>query len=155
MSFRIHALDPTPFLPLFSLSEADLSARQARRVTATHKPGFPCRISLADAEVGERLLLVHLEHQPAATPFRASHAIYVRQDVERAEPAPDEIPPFLQSRTLSLRAFSAEDMLVGAEIADGAALHQAIPRLLRAEGAAYLHVHNAAMGCYLARAEPV
>lgn len=153
MSFRILPLDPTPFLPLFSLDEAELARQHAQRVIATHKPGFPCRVSLADADPGEELLLVNFEHQPAPTPFRASHAIYVRRDVEAANPGLNEIPAFLQFRTLSLRAFSDDGMLLAAEVVAGGDLDKTIPRLLLTPKAAYLHVHSAAMGCYLARAE--
>ena len=153
MPFRIQALDPAPFRSLFLLSEPELAARSARRVVATHQPGFPCRVSLADAAPGEELLLVHFEHQSAATPFRASHAIYVRRDAVEAKPGVNEVPAFLRLRTLSVRAFSAEGMMLAAEVVPGADLEQAVPRLLATPEAAYLHLHNAAMGCYLARAE--
>ena len=58
----------------------------AVRQTATTKPGFPCRVSLEDAEVGEQLILVNYEHQPSASPYRAAHAIFVRKGVEQAKP---------------------------------------------------------------------
>ena len=153
MAFRIFALDPTSFSPLFHASDADLASHHARRVTATHSPGFPCRVSLQDAEPGEELLLINFQHQPAATPFRASHAIYVRKDAAQASPAIGEVPAFLRTRTLSLRAFSSDGMMRAAEVVPGSDLEQVLVRLLAAPETAYLHIHNAAMGCYLARAE--
>ncbi len=78
--FQIQALPAAPFTPLFELPEDELAARGAVRRVADAKPGFPCRVSLADAEPGETVILAHYEHQPADSPFRASHAVYVRKD---------------------------------------------------------------------------
>ena len=68
MDFRISGLSVAPFAPLFGLSDAELAARNAVRRVCDAKPGFPCRVSLMDAEPGERVLLLHHEHQPAAPP---------------------------------------------------------------------------------------
>lgn len=42
-------------------------------------------------------------------------------------------------------------MMLEAEVAPGDALEPVIERLLAIPGVAYLHAHNAAMGCYAAR----
>ena len=63
-AFRLVGLAPEPFAPLFDLTDEQLVARGIRRVVADKKPGFPCRISLVDAEVGEELLLLPYRHQP-------------------------------------------------------------------------------------------
>jgi hypothetical protein len=76
--FRIRALPIAPFAPLFDLSEDELRRRRAVRVVADRAPGFPCRVSLRDAEPGETVLLLNYEHQSADSPYRAGHAIYVR-----------------------------------------------------------------------------
>jgi hypothetical protein len=54
---------------------------------------------------------------------------------------------------ISLRAFDEAGMMIDAELASGAAIEPAILRLLDNGGAAYLHAHNAARGCYAARIE--
>ena len=54
--FVLRGLDPAPFAPLFALDDDALEACDARRVVATSKPGFPCRVSLVDAEPGEALI---------------------------------------------------------------------------------------------------
>jgi hypothetical protein len=59
MAFQITALDHRRFSRLFELSDSELAESWAVRQTATAKPGFPCRVSLADAEVGEELILVN------------------------------------------------------------------------------------------------
>lgn len=150
MSFQVHALPYAPFARLFALSDAELAAMRARRVVVDRKPGFPCRVSLADAEPGETVLLLHYEHQPAESPYRASHAIFVREHAEQAFPAPGEIPAVLASRLISLRAFDEAHDMVQADVVDGADLGRAITEVLRDSAVAYLHLHNAKPGCYAA-----
>ena len=153
MSFQITALEPDRFEPLFALSNEQLTEHLAVRVTATSKPGFPCRVSLADAEVGEELLLVNHQHQTVATPYRATHAVYVRKGARRAQPAVDEVPAQLRTRTLSLRTFDASGMLVTADLTEGAELELALARQFADPAAAYVHIHFAGPGCYAARAD--
>ena len=154
MSFRIVGLPAAPFADLFSLSDDDLRARRAVRRVADAKPGFPCRISLTDAAPGESVVLVHYEHQPADSPYRASHAIYVRAG-ETTYDGVDTVPETLRSRLLSVRAFDAEGMLTGADVVEGCELEGLIDRLFADPRAAYLHVHFARPGCYAARIERV
>jgi hypothetical protein len=92
MSFQICALAREPFADLFTSSDETLASRLAKRIIATKNPGFPCRVSLQDAEVGEEIVLVHFQHQPANTPFQASHGIYIRQHARQAELAMNEVP---------------------------------------------------------------
>lgn len=127
----------------------------AVRQTATTKPGFPCRVSLADAEVGEELILVNYEHQPSNSPYRAAHAIFVRRGVEQVQPAVGEVPELFRGRVLSLRAFNNQGMIVAADLVDGNDLGPALNRLLANPAAAYIHIHYAKFGCYAARADRV
>lgn len=153
MSFRIRPLPRAPFEPLFGLSDAALQARGARRVVASSKPGFPCRVSLKDAEPGERLILVGHRHLDSAGPFASSHAIYVREAAEEAELALGEAPELFASRTLSVRAFDGQDMMRSAELVPGADLKPCLERLFQDPEIAFVHLHYAAPGCYAARAE--
>src|SRR5438067_5301127 len=68
-SFQLVGISPEPFEPLFSLPPEQLATRGIHRVIAQSKPGHPCRVSLVDAEVGEELLLLPYEHQPANSPY--------------------------------------------------------------------------------------
>lgn len=153
MNYRIVGLEPEPFLDLFRLSDGELAHFRAVRTTATKKPGYPCRITLEDAEPGESVLLLNYEHQPASTPYRSAHAIYIRENARTRFDAVNVIPPALASRTLSVRAFDAAGMMVDADIVEGAALESLIDRLFADEHTAYLHVHNAKRGCFAARVE--
>ena len=79
MPYRFQGLSAEPFAPLPALSDGELKARGMRRMIADEKPGFPCRVSLQDAEPGERLILLSFEHQPAHSPYRAAGPIFVRE----------------------------------------------------------------------------
>jgi hypothetical protein len=151
MAFRIRGLSPEPFRHLFGLDEAALAAAGARRYVVDHAPGFPDRIELRDLEPGETALLLNYTHQPADTPFRASHAIFVREGADAACDAVDHIPDVIRIRPISLRAFDASHMMVEAELVDGSDMDAAIGRLFARPGVDYLHAHYATRGCYAAR----
>ena len=153
MSFRIRGLDPRIFGHLYGARDAELARHLAERQVADKSPGFPDRIRLSDASPGETLLLVNFVHQPAATPYRASHAVYIREGALEPYEGVDEIPPALAIRPLSLRAFDASGRIVDARLADGAVAAGAIEDLLGDPRAAYLHAHYARFGCYAARVE--
>lgn len=153
MSFRITGLDPAPFAHLYGLSDEALAAHGAKRYVADKPVGFPDRIEVRDLAPGEPCLLVNYEHQPADTPYRASHAIFVREGAERPYEAVDEIPQVLRVRTLSLRAFDADHMMVDADLVDGSEAEGLIDRLLANPQVAYIQAHYAKRGCYAARIE--
>ncbi len=153
MGFQVSGLPRETFEPLFGLDDAGLRQHQACRVVADRPRAFPCRVSLIDAEVGESLILVHHEHLPADSPFRASHAIYVRVNAEERHLTTGEVPLLLRSRTLSVRAFDDHDMMRTAELVDGAEVEPVIERLLADPGVAFLHIHYAAPGCFAARVD--
>jgi hypothetical protein len=152
MSFRILGLSPAPFAELFTLSDAALAARRAVRQIVDAPNSFPCRISLTDAEPGDAVVLTNYEHQPAESPYRSRHAIYVRAG-ERQYDAVDAVPEQLRRRILAIRAFDGAGMIVGAELVEGSALEGAIAQLFADKRASYLHAHFAKYGCYAARIE--
>lgn len=150
-SFQFIALPSEQFAPLFSRSDAELQAIGARRMIVDEKPGYPCRVSLADAEVGETVLLLSFTHHDAPSPYRASGPIFVRKGVKTANPAVGEIPVMFRHRLLSIRAYDEAAMMAGAEVVEGSELENAIRRLFANESVSYLHIHNARPGCYNCR----
>lgn len=154
-SFQVIGLPAESFTSLFALSDAQLATRGARRVIADANPGYPCRVSLADATVGEELLLLPYEHQPADSPYRASGPIYVRRHAQAYTPAPDEIPEAIRRRLLSLRAYDAEHMMIGAAVCEGAQVATEILQQFSNPQVAYIHLHNARPGCFACRVERV
>jgi hypothetical protein len=151
MSFQITGLDAAPFRRFYGLSDDELQSLGVKRLIADTSPGFPDRVELRDVEQGEALLLLNYLHQPADTPYRASHAIFVREWAETPYRAVDEIPNVLQIRPISLRAFDASGDMVDADLTGGGDLKPAIARLLANPKAAYIHAHYAKRGCYAAR----
>jgi hypothetical protein len=153
MSFRITGLEPQPFAPLFGLSDEALATQIARRVLVERERSAPCRVTLEDAHPGEHVLLVNYEHQPAPTPFRASHAIFVREGARERFDRIDEVPSALRGRTLSLRAFDAEGMMIDASLTDGGEVEGALEGFFANPDVRYVHLHYATRGCYAARAD--
>lgn len=152
MTYRIAGLDPAPFAHLFALSDAELAAQGALRLTAPASRGYPCRVSLADAREGDRLILLHHTSHDVATPYRSSYAIYVREHAAAAD-CIDQTPPVFAGRPLGLRGFDAEGMLQDARLALPGEADAAIRDLFANPAIAYIHAHNAAHGCFSAKVE--
>ncbi len=153
MTFQVRALPADPFRRLFSLSDEQLAGEGGRRMRVDAHPGYPCRVSLEDAAIGETVLLLNFTHHDAASPYRASHAIFVRDGAVEARPARGEVPDVLASRLLSLRAFNADGDMIGAEVAHGSRFAPAVARRFDDPQAAFVHIHNAGPGCYAARVD--
>jgi hypothetical protein len=153
MTYKITGLEPFDFAHLFGLSEAELAARGAVRMTADAKPGFPCRITLDDAEPGETLLLVNHCSHGGDNPYRATHAIFVNESATEAALYEDEIPPALARRILSLRAFNADGLMSDAALAQPGEADAVIRRLLADEQVHHIDAHNATRGCFAARVD--
>lgn len=151
MAFQIQALPMAEFEPFFALSDSELLEVRAARVVADAKPGFPCRVSLVDAEIGESLILINFEHQPGDSPFRSAHAIFVREHAEQSFPEVDRVPELIESRLMSIRAFDEKDFLVDADVVEGSRLRDVIPEMLEDHAVEYLHLHYAKPGCFAAK----
>lgn len=77
MNFQIIGLSPEPFKHLYGLSGQELKTHNAYRYIADSSPGFPDRIEMRDAKIGESLILVNHRTIEGGTPYAASHAIFV------------------------------------------------------------------------------
>jgi hypothetical protein len=152
MDFRITGLPVAQFVPLFGLAEARLTAQGVIRCIADQYPGFPCRVSLRDADIGDSVLLLNYEHLSVSSPYRSRHAIYVREYAVESTSAVNQVPDVLRIRLLSVRAFDNGGLMVDADVVDGTSVDQVINRYLANPQVAYLHLHNAKRGCFAARA---
>ena len=148
MAFRITGLDPAPFAPLFGLSDAELCERGVRRCRVDAPSCFPDRIEMRDLEVGETALLLHYEHHRADSPFRASHAIFVREGATQPYDVVDTVPEVMHRRLLSLRAFDGAGDMIDADVVDGPEAEGLIARLLANPDTQFIHAHYAKRGCY-------
>jgi len=150
MSFIITGLDVDQFKPLFGLSDEELNARGVIRQTADAKPGYPCRVTLEDAEPGETVLLLNYEHHQANTPYRSSYAIYVNESAAATRRTIDTLPGVLKNRPLALRRFNADGMLIGAALDTSGDPTGAIDTAFADPETGYIHIHNALYGCFAA-----
>lgn len=152
MTYRVTGIDPTPFKPLFGLSDDELASRGVVRMTVS-SPTFPCRVSLTDREIGETVLLVNHVSHDVANPYRATHAIFVTETDEDAAEYVDQVPPVFEKRILSLRAFDESGMMVDAALAQPGEADAVIRRLFENEWVDHIDAHNATRGCFSARIE--
>lgn len=153
MDYRITGLSPEPFHELFALDDDALQARGMRRLIADAKPGFPCRVSLEDAQPGEALLLLPWTHLDAASPYRASGPIFVRVAAREQCVVRNAIPEQQRTRLLSVRGYDADGWMHDAEVVEGAQLEALIERLFADPRITFLHAHNARRGCYACRVD--
>lgn len=151
MAFRITGLAPEPFQSLFGLPDQDLASFGMKRYIVDSNPGFPDRIEMKDAELGQSVLLLNHVCQPAKTPYRASHAIFIREWATQAYDAVDQVPESMRTRLLSLRAFNDDGMMLDADVADGIVIEPVVTRMFANPEVSYIHVHNAKQGCYSGR----
>lgn len=150
MAYVIRGLDAAPFAPLYGMSDGELAVQGAVRRRVDTKPGFPCRITLEDAEPGENVLLVNFEHLPVGNPYRSRYAVYVREGATRPAEFRDEVPEQLVSRLLSVRRFGTDDMLMAGEVIEGTDLDPLLRAWLADPATGFVHVHNAKPGCFAA-----
>lgn len=151
MDYIVKGLPLDDFRPLFGLNDEALREHGAVRYVADAKPGFPCRITLQDAEPGETLLLLNWRHQDADTPYRSDGPIFVRESALAAFEARNEIPEQQRSRLLSVRAYDQGGWMQAAEVVEGVGLESLVGKYFADPKIEYLHVHNARRGCYACR----
>ena len=152
MTYRISGLDPQLFKGVYGASEATLAGQGAVRMKVDAQPGYPCRVSLVDAAVGESVLL--LPHRlERSGPYAFTYAIFVRENAADAATYVDEVPPVFTSRQLSLRGFDKHDMVAATALAQPGRADAALREILEDPAISYIDVHNAIPGCFAARVE--
>ncbi len=154
MNYVVRGISPVPFRALFALSDAELAAQGIQRCFADDD-GYPCRVSLAHANIGEEVLLLSYEHQSASSPYRAIGPIFVRKVAATQAMLTGAIPEPFRTRLLSVRAYNRQDCIVDAEVEEGVRVEPLIARMFGNPDAAYLHVRYARRGCYAGRIDRV
>lgn len=153
MSYLIEGLPRERFAPLFGMSDAELAERGARRIVADADFGFPCRVSLEDAAAGETLILLNHVSNDVEGPYRATHAILVRETALEPARLVRAIPPVFATRTLSLRGFAANGDLIVSRVSPPDEHDRNIRELLSDPQVDHVDAHNAGHGCFSARIE--
>ena len=124
---------------LHALSTEEREVRGIQKCIVDAKPGYPCRLSLADAEVGEEVFLLPYKHHAVESPYQATGPASLPRN---------ELPEMLKHRFLSLRVYDKDAMMIGAQTLEGTDLAAAIQTIFSASTANYIQVHNAGPGCY-------
>jgi len=155
MTFRLSGIDPAPYAAMFALDDEALRRLGAKRVMADRVHGYPCRVSLEDACIGEELLLLTYEHQRAPSPYRACGPVFVRRNGRRAFLAAGVVPPYVTRRLISLRAYDAGQLMVDASVRDGEGAAAELERMFSDPAVACVHLHNARYGCFSCVADRV
>jgi hypothetical protein len=151
--FRVSGIPADVFDEMRHLSDGELTKQRAVRRIVDTKPGFPCRVTLEDAEIGESVLLFNFEHLAGPSPYRSVGPIFVRESASETYSKINEIPEVLRvsDRLFSVRAYDEADMLVDAAVIESVEIEASIQRLFANASIAYIHVHNAGPGCYSCR----
>ncbi|QHB73798.1 DUF1203 domain-containing protein [Stenotrophomonas sp. 364] len=151
--WHLSGLDHRQFEPLFETDDSDLAARGIVRCVATQDHGFPCRISLMDARVGEELLLLPYTHLASSSPYRASGPVFIRRQAVRCILPPGVVPPYVHRRQMSVRAYDARAFMLSGQICEGGEVAAALDQLFEDPHVHQVHLHNAGRGCFSCRAE--
>ncbi|HEU4940140.1 MAG TPA: DUF1203 domain-containing protein [Candidatus Eisenbacteria bacterium] len=153
MNYRVLGLSPDPFEPMFRMSDEELAALGAVRRVADEANSYPCRVSLAEAELGEELLLLPYRHQASTSPYQASGPIYVRRNARVPFDAVNRIPPMQERRLSSVRAYDSAGFMKECDVVPGADLDLTLRRFFANPEVHTIHVHNARPGCFAFRVE--
>lgn len=137
---------------MFLQSTKELAAKSIFRKQITQADGAPCRLSLADLEPGESVLLLNYQHLPETSPFQSSHAIYVGENRKDVRLSVNEVPEVMQCRLLSVRFFGQHQMLLDAEVVDGMELSNTLDEGFQRHDISFVDIHYAKPGCWAARA---
>lgn len=148
MNFRIKALDDREFVALFNLGNSELEKIGAVKMIVDEFPGFPCRVSLEDAEIGEEVILLPYQHHKTNSPYQSSGPIFVRKIAKSSIYEINEIPKMFNHRLLSLRGYDKNAIMKDASVIEGNNLKEQIFKIFENDDIQYIHIHNARPGCY-------
>ncbi|MEA9392356.1 DUF1203 domain-containing protein [Acerihabitans sp. TG2] len=151
MSYIIKGLDGSVFEHLYGLSDCKLQEHGAIRINVDKPQAYPDRISLRDIPVGEYAILLNHTFLDSPTPYRGSHAIFIWEGKKEAAILTDCIPEVMISRTISLRAFDNNDMMIDAAIASNEKIEENILIFFENTQIKYILAHNAKQGCFSCR----
>lgn len=147
-NFKLKSLNESEFTNIFELNNLELEKIGAVRMTVDEFPGFPCRVSLQDAEIGEEVILLLYQHHKTNSPYQANGPIFVRKNAKTANLEINEIPKMFNHRLLSLRGFDKSGMMKDASVIEGQNLKEQIMQTFENKEINYIHIHNAKPGCY-------
>jgi hypothetical protein len=147
-NFQVKSLLDTQFSHLFELTDSELNEVGAIRMIADRNTGFPCRVSLQNAEIGEEVILLTYEHHQTHSPYRSSGPIFIRKNSRTAQLQLNEIPEMLERKLLSVRAYDKHGMMRQALVSEEQNIREALTRMFDNTEINYVHIHSAKEGCF-------
>ena len=129
--FQILPIPTEAYVHLLPLTEKELALHQAVRQMVTAKPGFPCRNTLCDADIGEEVILFPYSHHSVDGPYQSSGPVYIHPFAPAAAPKKNEIPLMLTLRDQSLRAYNANGMMINAKVVKGPETETVLSQIFR------------------------
>lgn len=147
-NFKIKPLSNQEFSNLFELTDFELEKINVKRMIVDEFPGFPCRVSLQDAELGEEVILISYNHHKSTSPYKASGPIFVRKNAKSISLEINEIPKMFNHRLLSLRGYDKNGLMQDADLVKGTKLKEKLIQIFQNENIIYIHIHNAKPGCF-------
>ena len=152
MTYRIRGLDPAPFRPLFGLPDEELAESGIIRMTVD-SPTFPCRVSLTDRAIGEKVLLLNHVSHDVREPLSRQPCHLRHRGRGGSSRCVDQVPPVFEKRVLSLRGFDADGHDGRSDPQSARRGGRGNRRLFANPDIATIHAHNATRGCFAARIE--
>lgn len=134
-------------------ADATMPGVQARAVQVDRADGYPCRVTLEDAQPGETVWLIQYCHHRSESPYRASGPVFIRADRAATTLPCNQLPEFLEHRLLSVRFHDDQGMLRAADVLAGNTLARTLRDWPDDHPGRTVNVHNAAYGCFLCAIE--
>ncbi len=147
-NFKIKAIDADNVKHLFDFTDKELKKINAIRQRVTAKPGFPCRVSLEDPEIGEEVILFPYNSFDIISPYTSKSPVFIRKNAITAQPDINEIPLMFTHRTLSLRGFDSKGMMLDARTIQGKELKRNLHAIFSDQNISFIHIHNSGPGCF-------
>lgn len=147
-NFRFVALDKKQFDNYFNLNVTELAKKDIIKMLVDEFPGFPCRVSLADAAIGEEVILLNFEHHAVNSPYKTGGPIFVSKTAKTFTAEINEVPKMFNHRLLSIRGFNKKAIMIFADVTQGDTLKEKLFEILDNAEIDYLHIHNAKPGCF-------
>ncbi len=154
MTIRIAPI-PEPFLRRARSEGADDQGQPVRRLTA--EGGEPCRDALRRARPGEELILASFSPFRLPGPYREFGPVFLLARPEADTIARDRLPlangspeGYLQTRFV-LRAYSAEESILAAELVAAEEAEPVLERFLARPDVAFVHARFPTYGCFACR----
>lgn len=155
MNFICKGLDHKQFEHLYGLTDTELKKNGVVGYISESKSGFPCRVTLKEVPPGERLLLLNYTHLDVDSPYRASHAIFVKDGGKTENCTINELPETVTNRPVSIRGYDNQHMMIDANAVGGFESKLCIQNMLKNKNVAYIQIHTAKQGCFLTNVERI